>query len=94
MTQVYSSSNVCLVPQASNISFDAIPSKVYRIMACSRPVLALTDPSSDLARIVGDSGCGKIVSPGGNRRFSKNYFRGFFKTKRVDEYGGVWHEIR
>ena len=81
MTQVYSSSNVCLVPQASNISFDAIPSKVYRIMACSRPVLALTDPSSDLARIVGDSGCGKIVSPGETEDLVRTILGAFSKQK-------------
>jgi len=64
MAQAYSSSDLCLVPQAAETGFEAVPSKVYRIMACARPVLAATDPKSDLARLVYDAGCGEVVSPG------------------------------
>jgi colanic acid biosynthesis glycosyl transferase WcaI len=62
--QIYAASDANLVPQATETGFDAVPSKVYRIMACSRPVIALTDPSSDLARLVNDAGCGVVVPPG------------------------------
>jgi colanic acid biosynthesis glycosyl transferase WcaI len=61
---IYASSDANLVPQAAETGFDAVPSKVYRIMACSRPVIAVTDPSSDLARLVNDAGCGVVVPPG------------------------------
>ncbi len=64
MTQAYASSDLCLVPQAAETGFEAVPSKVYRIMACARPVLGVTDPKSDLARLVYDAGCGEVVSPG------------------------------
>jgi colanic acid biosynthesis glycosyl transferase WcaI len=52
------------VPQAAATGSDAIPSKVYRIMACGRPVLAVTDDRSDLAALVRSAGCGEIVAPG------------------------------
>ena len=61
--KIYASSEANLVPQAAETGFDAVPSKVYRIMACARPVIAVTDPSSDLARLIGESGCGSIVPP-------------------------------
>jgi glycosyltransferase involved in cell wall biosynthesis len=64
MAQAYASSDLCLVPQAAETGFEAVPSKVYRIMACGRPVLGVTDPESDLARLVYDAGCGEVVSPG------------------------------
>jgi colanic acid biosynthesis glycosyl transferase WcaI len=64
MGQAYAASDLCLVPQAIETGFEAVPSKVYRIMACARPVLAVTDPKSDLARLVGDAACGQVVSPG------------------------------
>ena len=64
MVQVYATSDLCLVPQAIETGFEAVPSKVYRIMACARPVLAVTDKNSDLARLVVESSCGTFVLPG------------------------------
>jgi colanic acid biosynthesis glycosyl transferase WcaI len=40
-----------------------LPSKVFRIMACGRPILALCDPRSDLAGIVNHVGAGKVCAP-------------------------------
>lgn len=62
--QIYSASDVCLVPLAPNTGSDAVPSKVYRIMACARPVLACADPDSDLAKLVRLARCGMVVPPG------------------------------
>jgi colanic acid biosynthesis glycosyl transferase WcaI len=64
MPSIYAASDVCLVPQAMETGCDAVPSKVYRIMACARPVLATTDPESDLAHLIKDAGCGAIVPSG------------------------------
>lgn len=67
MPQIYSASDISLVPQAAATGFDAIPSKVYRIMATARPLIAVTDSTSDLAALVRDAGCGVIVAPGDAR---------------------------
>lgn len=68
--QIYAASDVNLVPQTSEAGFDAVPSKVYRIMACSRPVIAVTEPSSDLASLVSEAGCGIVVQPGSARKLA------------------------
>lgn len=62
--QIYAASDLCLVPLASNTGSDAVPSKVYRIMACARPVLACAESDSDLAELIGMAQCGSIVAPG------------------------------
>jgi len=62
--QIYAASDLCLVSLALNTGSDAIPSKVYRIMACARPVLACADADSDLAELVRTTGAGMIVPPG------------------------------
>jgi colanic acid biosynthesis glycosyl transferase WcaI len=62
--QIYAASDLCVVPLALNTGSDAVPSKVYRIMACARPVLACADPESDLAELVREAQCGTIVAPG------------------------------
>ena len=64
MPQIYGASDVCLVTQAAATGSDAIPSKVYRIMASSRPVVAVTEASSDLATLVRSAECGAVVEPG------------------------------
>jgi colanic acid biosynthesis glycosyl transferase WcaI len=62
--QIYAASDLCLVPQSKKVTDVAIPSKVYRIMACSRPVLASTVPNSDLAELVKTVKCGFVVDAG------------------------------
>jgi putative colanic acid biosynthesis glycosyltransferase WcaI len=62
--QIYAASDLCLVPLAVNSGSEAVPSKVYRIMACARPVLACADLNSDLAELIGLARCGKVVPPG------------------------------
>lgn len=64
MPQIYAASDICLVPQTAGIGADAVPSKVYRIMASGRPVLACSDADSDLANLVNAAGCGVVVQPG------------------------------
>ena len=77
MGKVYGASDVCLVPQAIETGFEAVPSKVYRIMSCSRPVLAITDKNSDLARLVTDASCGNIVKPGSSTILAKNILQAY-----------------
>lgn len=58
---IYGASDLCVVAQARATGSDAIPSKVYRIMACERPIVAATDRRSDLARLVNDADCGVVI---------------------------------
>ncbi|HEX9117323.1 MAG TPA: glycosyltransferase family 4 protein [Anaerolineae bacterium] len=64
MPDIYGASDVCLVAQAAETGCDAVPSKVYRIMACGRPVLAVTDLTSDLAALVTGVRCGAAIQAG------------------------------
>ena len=77
VAQIYSASDANLVPQTREAGFDAIPSKVYRIMACGRPVIAVTDAASDLARLVTDSGCGFVVRPNSSQELAAAVVRAF-----------------
>jgi colanic acid biosynthesis glycosyl transferase WcaI len=64
MAEAYASVDASFVSQARGTSNDGIPSKVYRIMACARPVLACTDANSDLARLVAMSEGGVVINSG------------------------------
>ena len=62
MPQAYAAADACYVPQAIGTSNDGIPSKVYRIFASARPVLACTDCGSDLATLVEEANAGTVVT--------------------------------
>lgn len=64
MSAIYASADASVVPQAAATGSDAVPSKVYRIMACARAVIAVTDPTSDLATLVRAAGCGVTIDAG------------------------------
>jgi colanic acid biosynthesis glycosyl transferase WcaI len=60
---IYGASDVCVVAQAAATGSDAIPSKVYRIMACERPIVAATDRRSDLAQLIRAAEAGLVIPP-------------------------------
>lgn len=61
---LYAASDVCLVPQAEGTAHHGLPSKIYRIMACGRPILGICDAESEVAALIAGSGCGISVRPG------------------------------
>lgn len=61
---IYGASDLCLVPLNQRLASDALPSKVYKIMAAERTVVAITSENSALADLVRRSGCGVVVPPG------------------------------
>jgi colanic acid biosynthesis glycosyl transferase WcaI len=65
--EIYGASDLCIVPLASSLVAEAVPSKVYRIMAAERRILAIAASKSDLAGVVRDSGAGIVVNPGDPR---------------------------
>lgn len=59
--EIYGASDLSVVMQAASTGSDAVPSKVYRIMACGGAILAATEADSDLARLVHVAGCGLVI---------------------------------
>lgn len=63
LSESLAASDVGFVPMRRGIGADLMPSKLYGIMAASRPVLAAVDDRSEVARIVRSHGCGFVVAP-------------------------------
>lgn len=62
MPLIYAATDVFYVGQSLSAYSDGIPSKIYRIMANKKPILAVTTPDSDLANCLKMSGGGVVVS--------------------------------
>jgi colanic acid biosynthesis glycosyl transferase WcaI len=64
MPLIYAASDLSLVPQSIEVGGTSMPSKVYRIMACARSVLAYADPATELMKLVQEVDCGLAVPVG------------------------------
>jgi colanic acid biosynthesis glycosyl transferase WcaI len=58
------SADACLVPLDDALCAFSVPSKLYTVMAAARPVLALVNDSSEVARVVRQARCGAVLPPG------------------------------
>jgi putative colanic acid biosynthesis glycosyltransferase WcaI len=56
-------SDLCLVTQQKCVADIVFPSKVLTLLAAARAVVASVNPSSEVARVIGDSGAGVVVAP-------------------------------
>jgi colanic acid biosynthesis glycosyl transferase WcaI len=61
MPLINSCCDVSIIPMNLAGSKDGVPSKIYSIMACAKPAIALVDEDSELRWIIEQSGCGKAV---------------------------------
>jgi len=62
MPSIYAASDLFYVGQTLQAHSDGIPSKIYRILANKKTILAITNPKSDLARCLEVSGGGTVVT--------------------------------
>jgi colanic acid biosynthesis glycosyl transferase WcaI len=54
-------SGICLVTQQQSVSEIAFPSKVVTYLAAGRPIIASVNPECEVARVVRESGAGRVV---------------------------------
>jgi colanic acid biosynthesis glycosyl transferase WcaI len=52
---------ISFIPGMAGIS---VPSRMYNILASGKPILAVTDPNSELALVVQEEGVGWVIPPG------------------------------
>lgn len=82
--------NACdigLVSLVSNMRGAAMPSKTYNIMAAGKPILALTDPSSELAMVIDEEQIGWHIQPGNADRLSEVLNEIYENRARLEEMG-------
>ncbi len=63
LSALLASCDVGLVTMRRDVGADLLPSKLYGIMASSRPVLAAVAAESEVARVVTEHRCGVVVDP-------------------------------
>lgn len=56
--------DVALVSLVAKMRGVSMPSRTYNILAAGKPILALTDPDSEIAQVIGEEQVGWAVRPG------------------------------
>jgi colanic acid biosynthesis glycosyl transferase WcaI len=63
LMEALSSADICLVSLQPGISASSLPSKIFSIMACERPILAVVDENSDSWTLIQDARAGWCCPP-------------------------------
>ena len=63
MPQINASCDIGTIPMTRTGALDGFPSKIYTNMASAKPVIASADADSEMAWIICQSGCGRVVPP-------------------------------
>ena len=87
VADVYSACDVGLVTVRKGIGECAVPSKTWPMMACSRPVIACIDTSSDLAKLIDSHDIGMVVPPEDPKALAEAIMVMYSDSKRCREIG-------
>lgn len=63
MPEVNASCDISIIPMTRTGALDGLPSKIYTIMASGKAVIATADEDSDMAWLIREAGCGRVVAP-------------------------------
>ncbi len=91
---------ICLVTQQQSVSEIAFPSKVVTYLAAGRPIIASVNPDCEVARVVRESGAGRVVDAENPEALSLalHEMRGQDLSRLGDnaqQYAGVrWSSVR
>jgi colanic acid biosynthesis glycosyl transferase WcaI len=67
LPEVLATGDVSLVSLKKGLATDSVPSKLFTILASGRPVVAVVDPGSDIAKAIQEAQCGTTVEPENTR---------------------------
>lgn len=87
VADVLAAADVSLVPLRAGLARWCVPSKVYSILASGRPVGAVVDAESEVARVVEEADCGFRVDPGDVESLAREILRLSGDRERADRLG-------
>ena len=91
--QIYASSDLSYVPLHGAVTTHALPSKVYRIMASGRVILAMAERDSGIADLVDESGAGILVEPGSGRKLADEIASAASEPARISALGELGRKL-
>jgi glycosyltransferase involved in cell wall biosynthesis len=87
MPVINASCDISIIPLNMAGSKDGVPSKIYSIMSCAKPAIALVDEDSELRWIIEQSGCGTAVPIEDEEAFSDAILEAYKKRDKLPAEG-------
>jgi glycosyltransferase involved in cell wall biosynthesis len=63
LSEVLAAADLSIVALSSEFTGLSVPSKAYAAMANGVPILGLLEPSSEIGRVINETGCGMVLHP-------------------------------
>jgi glycosyltransferase involved in cell wall biosynthesis len=60
---IVNSSDVCLICLDERMKAPCFPGKTINLLAAGKPIIAITDRTSETARIITEAACGEVIEP-------------------------------
>ncbi len=84
---VLRSADMNLVTLDSSAAITSVPSKIFKMMASGRPVLAVAPPQSEIARLVKSAQCGICVESGDPKELAEALHHAYAHREEIDQMG-------
>ncbi|GDY23509.1 hypothetical protein LBMAG56_48560 [Verrucomicrobiota bacterium] len=85
--QTLSAGDIALITFVPGMAGVSVPSRMYNIMAAGRPIIAVADAESELARVVVEEAIGWLVPPGDARGLADAVLEARKNPDRVTQMG-------
>ena len=87
MPIINASCDIGIIPMTKVGALDGFPSKVYTILASAKPVLASTGRDSEMAELLRQAQCGRVVKPEDSGAYVNAVKRGFDGRRDLSREG-------
>jgi colanic acid biosynthesis glycosyl transferase WcaI len=89
MPLLYSAADLVTIPMKTGTTRDTLPSKVFAIMACARPLLISADHDCDFREIVESSGCGRVVQADDPQAYANAVWQAYLDREKLPAEGAA-----
>jgi glycosyltransferase involved in cell wall biosynthesis len=84
---IVNSSDLCLISLDERMKAPCFPGKTLNLLAARKPIIAITDASSETARIITDAGCGEVIEPDDTAKLQNAILRLYLSQQQGEIYG-------
>ncbi len=89
-SELATSLNACdlsIIPFVEGMAGVSVPSRMYNVMAAGKPLIAMADHDSELARVVKEEGVGWVVPPDDIEGFARAVIEARSQPQRLQQMG-------
>lgn len=87
LPELLTAGDVALITFVPGMAGISVPSRLYNMLAAGKPILALADPDSELALVIGEENVGLVIPPGDVAAFQRAILDLAAQPSRREEMG-------